>query len=483
VKAWPNTYRPGLSCYLLTDGTLLRTGNTNNTTFDAGGKGGVVQKIAWDGTVLWSYTLSDTIQCQHHDVKILPNGNVLVIAWESKTNTEAIAQGRNPALVPATLWSEQLLEIEPMGATGGNIVWEWHVWDHLVQDFDQTKPNYGTVNSSPQLLNLNYNASAAQSDWIHLNSIDYNAELDQILVSSHNFNEVWIIDHSTTAAQAAGHSGGNSGKGGDLLYRWGNSTAYNGGGTSHFFGQHNAHWIEKGLPHENEIMVFNNGNGRPGGSYSTIEIVSPPVTGFTYTATLPYLPTAPSFIYNNNNTHNLYAQNISGAQQLSNGNILYCDGPVGTFTEVDSTGITHWEYVNPVNNTGILTQGAAPAQNPVFRCVFYPKDYAGFSGHTLTSGTTLENTNTVSAACNLASGIDELSTAIRHKWFPNPATDWIQSNGQQNLKGQEYSVTDGVGRTILHGKLTETNRIHLLTLPKGLYMLRCDGQVFRFVKE
>jgi hypothetical protein len=59
---------------------------------------------------------------------------------ESKTNAEAIAQGRNPNLVPTTVWSEQILEIKPSGISGGTIVWEWHLWDHLVQDYDASKP-------------------------------------------------------------------------------------------------------------------------------------------------------------------------------------------------------------------------------------------------------------------------------------------------------------------------------------------------------
>jgi Arylsulfotransferase (ASST)/Secretion system C-terminal sorting domain len=408
VKTWPSTYRPGQSCYILPDGTLLRPGNTNNATFNAGGRGGIIQKIDWNGNVTWSYTVSDATKCQHHDIKALPNGNVLVIAWESKTNTEAIAQGRNPSLTTATVWSEQILEIQPVGATGGNVVWEWHLWDHLVQDYDNTKPNYGIVATSPQLINLNFNASANATnnfgqDWIHLNSVDYNAALDQVLLSSHSFDEIWVIDHSTTTAQAATHTGGNSGKGGDVLYRWGNPRAYSNGATTDqkLFGQHNAYWIEPGFPYQNQIMIFNNGNGRIGGNYSTVEIINPPVNGYNYTATLPYLPTTTSWMYNTGNPNNMYAQNISGSQQLSNGNMLYCNGPVGTFAEVNAAGTTLWKYVNPVATSGVLAQGATPAQNLVFRCNFYASNYSGFTGKTLTPGSTIENTNTNSNACTV----------------------------------------------------------------------------------
>ena len=64
------------------------------------------------------------------------------------------------------------------------------------------------------------------------------------------FSEFWIIDHGTTTAQAAGHTGGRRGRGGDLLYRWGNPRAYRAGTKADrkLFAQHNAHWIPKGLP-------------------------------------------------------------------------------------------------------------------------------------------------------------------------------------------------------------------------------------------
>ena len=64
-----------------------------------GGAGGGVQKVEWDGTVVWDFRYNTNGDLSHHDVKSLPNGNVLLIAWETKTRTEAIAAGRNPSYV------------------------------------------------------------------------------------------------------------------------------------------------------------------------------------------------------------------------------------------------------------------------------------------------------------------------------------------------------------------------------------------------
>lgn len=487
VKTWTSTYRPGQSVYILPDGNLLRTGNANNTTFNAGGRGGIIEKIDWNGNVIWSYTVSDATKCQHHDIKALPNGNVLIISWEAKTNTQAIAAGRNPSLVPTTLWSEQIIEVQPNGLTGGNIVWEWHLWDHLIQDYDNTKPNFGSIATSPQLLNLNFNASATEPDWIHLNSIDYNPSLDQILISSHNMNEIWIIDHSTTTAQAASHSGGNSGKGGDLLYRWGNPAAYNNGTTANkkLFGQHNANWIITGLPFENQIMIYNNGLARTGGNYTTVEIINPPVDGYNYTNTLPYLPTTTSWIYNSGNPNSYYAQNISGAQQLSNGNVLLCNGPAGMFTEVNTTATTVWKYINPIAQSGVMTQGTTPTQNLVFRCSYYPNDFSGFSGHVLTAGNTIENSNTVSASCSLtlATSVNNLSDAI--KVYPNPAKDYIIISWD-NLGINYASITlmNNLGQIVFKKSInSNSNTISVNELANGMYYLKIDSSSGQLIKK
>jgi hypothetical protein len=479
VHSWKSTNKPGQSAYLLPDGMLFRTANVNNTTFVAGGQGGKVEMIDWDGKVTWSYTLSDATKCQHHDARVMSNGNILLIAWELKTKEEAIAQGRNPSLTSATVWSEQVLEIKPEGTNGGTVVWEWHLWDHLAQDFDSTKPNYTSIAANPHLLKINYAAKATLNDWIHINSIDYNPALDQIMLSSHNTSEVWIIDHSTTTAEAAGHNGGKAGKGGDLIYRWGNPQAYNNGSASDkkFFGQHNAHWIEAGLPYENQIMVFNNGIGRPGGNYSTVEIFNPPLNDSTYTATLPYLPASNSWVYNAGNPNNFYSMNISGAQQLSNGNVLTCTGDAGTFYEVDSTGETLWKYISPVKGNGIISQGTVPAQNMVFRCIYYPKTYSGFAGKTLTAGSIIENSNTVSATCGTTVGIEESILSNNIQIYPNPATQSITITGVSG----ETKIFNSAGIEVWSGEIKLKKSIDISLFQNGIYFIQNNHFTNKFI--
>lgn len=485
VKTWGSTYVPGSSVYLLPDGTLLRAGNSNSPIFTAGGTGGIIEKIDWSGNVIWSYSVSDATKCQHHDVKALPNGNILLIAWDSKTEAEAIESGRNPGFVPQNLWSEQILEIQPVGANGGNVVWEWHLWDHLVQEFDTTKLNYNSVAANPQLMNINFNASAL-SDWIHLNSIDYNPTLDQIILSSFSLGEIWIIDHSTTTAEAAGHTGGNSGKGGDLLYRFGNPSTYNNPtvGNVLFNGQHNAHWIENGLPFANQIMVHNNGNGRIGGNYSTIEIINPPVNGYNYADTLPYLPNASSWTYNSGNPYNYYAPFVSSAQQLPNGNVLICDGPAGIFFEVTTTGNTVWKYINPVSNLGIITQGTNPSQIMSFRCTFYPFDYSGFSGHTLTPGNIIENLNPISDVCTLSLANTEITYSDNMIVYPNPAKEILNINLPSQVSSGNLTMINNIGQKVYDDTIdSNATSIDTNQFAPGLYYLKVNSENNQFVKK
>jgi hypothetical protein len=108
-------------------------------------------------------------------------------AWEYKTEEEALTAGRNPLLLSdKQLWPDHIIEVRPIGYDQGENVWEWYAWDHLIQDYDPTKENYGNVSAHPELIDINIPIDTA--DWMHTNSIDYNAKYDQILISIHNFN-------------------------------------------------------------------------------------------------------------------------------------------------------------------------------------------------------------------------------------------------------------------------------------------------------
>src|SRR5262249_34676831 len=178
-----------------------------------------------------------------------------------------------------------------------------------------------------------------QTDWLHINSVAYNAKLDQIILSVFEFNEIWIIDHSTTTSQAAGHDGGRYGKGGDLLFRWGNPRAYRAGTVKDqkLFGQHNAHWIGKGLPGAGHVLIFNNGLKRPAGGYSSVDELVLPVDArgqFTCTKGKAFGPEQFAWTYVAPKKSDFFAPFISGAQRLENGNTLICSGTNGTVFEV-----------------------------------------------------------------------------------------------------------------------------------------------------
>ena len=397
VHSWTGATRPALSAYLLDDGSVLRTGrDDSNPTFSGGGSGGLIERIAWDGTVLWSTAFSTPTTLQHHDIEPMPNGNVLVAAWELRTHAEAIQAGRDPALLSSgELWPDTIVEIAPDGPASGQIVWEWRAWDHLVQDFDPTKDNHGVVADHPELIDVNYFATNDDADWLHFNAVDYEPVLDQILFSARGTSEIYVIDHSTTTAEAAGHTGGASGMGGDILYRWGNPEAYDTGSAADrtLWFQHDPRWIEPGLPGAGNILVFNNGGSRPGGPFSSVDEIVPPVSGnggYALTPGAAFEPTAPVWSYVDPVDPTLFfARLVSGATRLPNGNTLVCSGPTGTFFEVTPGGETVWEYVNPVGSIGPVAQGDANSVM-VFRAERVAAEHPGLVGRDLSGGPPIE---------------------------------------------------------------------------------------------
>lgn len=373
VHTWPGTYTPGASAVLAEDGYLWRQLKIDNPEFAFGGQGGRLEKVDWDGNLVWTYELSTSKQCTHHDFALLPNGNVLLIAWNRFTPEQMTAIGRDPSTVPdAGLLIDSIIEIAPSEPEPA-IVWQWNSVDHIIQDYDSQKPNYGNPAAHPELIDLNYFAYPSE-DWTHINSVDYNAELDQIVVSPLIHCEIWVIDHSTTMQQAAGHTGGKYGRGGDLLYRWGNPCAYGAGlpVDRKLYGQHNIRWIANGLDGAGDLMVFNNMAGTVDGmAYSTVLEITPPLNpdGSYYMTGAVYGPEGPVWRYKGDPPSKFFGVNMSSAQRLANGNTLLCLGPDGRIFEVRPGGATVWEYQNQYP-----TERAT-----VFRVIRYPVDYPGLA--------------------------------------------------------------------------------------------------------
>ena len=474
INQWSSNYPPGNAVYLLENGNLLRACQITNPDITIAGIGGRIELYNWDGILLWSYNYSTDQTSQHHDIYPMPNGNILMLAVSIMSNTEAIQAGRNPAnLQQSQLYNEQIIEVEPTGSNTANIVWEWNIKDHLIQDFDNTKSNFANVASNPQLLNINYLGSnvTGNANWLHFNSMQYNETLDQIVISSRILSEIYIIDHSTTTLESASHLGGNYGKGGDILYRWGNPQAYNQGTTSdqQLFGQHYPHFIKDGLPNAGKIIVFNNGTGRQP-PFSEIFILSPPTSSagvYSYVQNTSYGPSIPDYIYIDPiDKTNFLAKFISGAQQLPNGNILICDGDSGYFFEIDANENKVWEYISPVSNTGILYQGDAPfSANVVFRAHKYEPNYAAFSGRDLTPRDPIELMPDLTQ-CSILNVTDNDFSEL--SLYPNPTRDMLNINTISEIdKIEVYNLLGGLVIDKHNSK-----SISLKNFSSGLYIIK-----------
>ena len=439
VHRWETARAPGNLAYLLEDGRLLRPVRIeDNPVFFGGGIGGGVQELDWDGKLTWDFTFSSKERIHHHDVEPMPNGNVLLIAWEHVPPERAIALGRDREVVDANgWWPDAIYEIEPVRPDGGRVVWEWHALDHLVQERDKAKPGYGPIAQHPGRIDVNGDHTPERpqtaeerrrerelrermsrlgyaggrddadarppdqrggrnhADWLHTNSVDYHAGHDLILLSTPRLSEVWILDHSTTSEEARGASGGRRGKGGEILYRWGNPRVYGAGGEAdrRLFSQHDAQWIPDGHPGAGNVLVFNNGNGRPGGEHSSVdELALPfdPETGFRREGSAPFEPREPAWSYSAPDPGSFYSFFISGAQRLRNGNTLICSGAQGRVFEVTREGGIVWEYWNPHGGEIAASFGGAAPEQPsrvdpkaLFRATRIPADHPGLKGRKL----------------------------------------------------------------------------------------------------
>ena len=380
LHSWANGLAApsGSTAYLREDGLLQRSGQRGN-----GGGGflagsfGTLQLVEWEGDVVWEFDLQVSgDRTLHHDVKPMPNGNVLATVWDFFPAAEIEALGWTPVAGGNGVWMERLIEIEPNLVTGSaEIVWEWSLSNHLIQDADSSATNFGDVAATPGKIDINFNSGITSGDYFHISGIDYNPERDEIVLCPNNIDELWVIDHSTTTAEAATSTGGNRGKGGQIIYRWGNPAVYDfgGGAESPKFLEraHDPRWLrcpESGIW---QITVHNNDrvDADPGDSDSQVLELDLPIDedgDYVLAAAGTFGPAAPRVLYEVDPTNDFFRTPfMGGAQKLRNGNILITLATIPRLVEVDSTGAIVWEET-------------LPGGGFVFKAQNYPINYSGY---------------------------------------------------------------------------------------------------------
>lgn len=489
INSWQFNTTPGMMAYLREDGSLVRAGRIFEG-FGAGGSGGLIEIKSWDDELLWTYRYSDNRFKQHHDFECLENGNILLIAWEKHTVPELVEAGRIPESIGNNgVWLEQIVELKPIGLDSAEIIWEWHLYDHLVQDRFPERNNFGSVSENPQRLDINYQAFLdvnsglpGNADWVHYNSIDYNPDLDLIVVSSRNMSEIYVIDHSTTTEEAAGTTGGNFGRGGDFLFRWGNPVVYDTSLVDErvLYAQHDARWLSKDGSYTVELSIFNNGLGRDSVNTSSIEIISPGIEDgqFVFDETIQQFKLDEHLTIFPTEDYPFSSPRISGAQVFENGNILICSGNNGAVYEITNEGQLVWQYINPVSQLGSTPQGIDPILNDIFRALRYTPDFQAFEGRELTPGDYLERDPLEDYGCTI---YGETSTAnltyhdLGHRIYPNPFHHFLRVE----LSGDamhRLSVFDLNGNRVYTREVLRKADIDLSGLEAGIYIVRLKSE-------
>ena len=421
---------------LLEDGTLLRSYTSPNGRTPAALKAGLFQIVDWDGEVVWEYESPREGYSAHHDFRMIWNPKlgertIMYITSREITHQEAILLGVDPELRENyASRPDGLIEIN----LNGNVIWEWNVSDHLVQDINSGLSNYGVIEEHPERLDPNFGRGVS-GDWIHANAFDFNETLDHVVINNSSFSEFYVIDHGATFVPGDFERSIElaAGSAGDFIYRWGNSCVYDSGdcpsmtdeglstsnGHQQVFFSHDIQWImdrevrliERELPGIGNFLIFNNGARQPGTTFSSVIEIDPydglmelgryipqVAAGYERSGVGGGMGAAPQNVskqivwrFSGTLPNSFYSSYISGVQRLPNGNTLICPGAHGHIFEVTGNGDIVWEYINPVGDrTGddfgiykIMTDRAGDGFNSIFKCHRYSSDFAGFKNKNL----------------------------------------------------------------------------------------------------
>jgi len=280
---------------------LLRNGNiltVSGMAWPTWRKEGDVREYDWNGNMVWRYKPQGPA---HHDVERLENGNTLLI-YQEEVPKEYLKKVRDPRR-RATILSDVVLEVTPEK----EIVWEWHGYRHL---------------------DLNWYNPLCGIDWMHTNTVralpenrhydagDERFKPGNIIISPRSLDTILIIDKKTK----------------EVVWKYHGD--YKGG----LQGQHDPHMIEKGLPGEGNILVFDNGS-------STLPLKSLKHPGESYI--LEVDSSTKKIVWKYENGEKFFSKFRGSVQRLPNGNTFICEADGCRLFEVTREGEIVWEYTVP----------------------------------------------------------------------------------------------------------------------------------------
>ncbi len=426
----------------------------------------VIYELDWDGTVLKEIPCPDPDLEFVYEVIKKPNGNYLTVARRDFSTQNFTEIGFDTDNFFNFTIIDEIVEIDSITE---QIVWQWNIGDHVIQERDSTAPNYGVVAEHPELLDLD---AISDFDWdftesFMINSFDYNPTLNQVAVSVRKMSEIAFIDQSTTTAEASGHTGGDYGKGGDIIFRWGNPQNY-GHGTMdnrHLYYQHNPRWITEG-PDIGKMTAFSNGLNRPGtdyfDGYSTVPIFDPTMDAdgrYILDTSFGYGPNLPEKVYSGDLVGSeFYSGYLSGAHPFPNRNVYITVGIKGRLIELNEAGEIVWEFVYPGNFGPYRTEK-------------YSLDYPAFDNRDLTpSGDFPGSVNSYN--CELISGTTKPSEVIEQYKILTIENGYfhVQSKHSSDFDCQVFNMQ---GQLVLHTKNEKYMAdIHLEDQAAGIYFLK-----------
>ena len=321
LKVWNFDSKLGNDLELMMDGSLIGLFKSDDVFFSFGGYGGTLKKFNPSGILEWEYEVNNENELAHHDFEILPNGNILLLVWERFSEEEAINFGFSGT---GEIFLEKIIEINP---SNDSIIWEWRSKDHLIQEFDLNKLNYGKISEFPQKIDLNYN-QIENGDLMHANGLCYDQKRNLIYLSVNFYSEIWAIPHQYDTQTTKTEKG-------DLAFRFGNPNAFDSSDKRIFFNNHHPNIVSLHQETSDNFLIYMNGSKNNQSS--------------VYEFTLPFQFESdpknwlqPELFWEFSNT-DLFSAKISGCIRLPNGNTLICEGDFG-YWEVTSDKDVVWKY-------------------------------------------------------------------------------------------------------------------------------------------